>query len=49
MQGVRLILVKIHNLSDIISTYERNCEWLSYDIKKYDSSDFFQEDDIIFQ
>ena len=47
MQGVRLILVKIHNLSDIISTYERNCEWLSYDIKNM-IRQIFQEDDIIF-
>lgn len=46
MQGVRLILVKIHNLSDIISTYERNCEWLSYDIKNM-IRQIFQEDDII--
>ena len=33
MQGVRLILVKIHNLSDLITAYEGNYGQLSYDIK----------------
>ena len=43
MQGVRLILVKIHNLSDLITAYEGNYGQLSYDIKKYDSTDFFRK------
>lgn len=47
MQGVRLILVKIHNLSDLITAYEGNYGQLSYDIKNM-IRQIFQEDDIIF-